>query len=229
MINKYVIYGERCSGTNYLQELMEMNFKVKLTNEFGHKHFFGFNRRKLLNTNTNNVLFICIVRDITKWLNSLYRTPHHLKHENCLSTDKFLNKPSISYQRNPKAYNGRDNQGQELQTNRNIYTHEQYKNIYELRHTKIKFLKEDLPKLVKHTIFIKYEDLLTNFENTMNKIRQRGLPIKRNIRFPLNSTHYKNCKNIPFKPQSKPIVIDHKLILNNPNYKPHYEKELGYI
>lgn len=32
MIIKYItIYGERCSGTNYLEELINLNFDVEIT------------------------------------------------------------------------------------------------------------------------------------------------------------------------------------------------------
>jgi hypothetical protein len=32
-ITKFTIYGERCSGTNYLEELILINFDVTLTTE----------------------------------------------------------------------------------------------------------------------------------------------------------------------------------------------------
>ena len=42
MIKKYTIYGERCCGTKYLQELITKNFNTPITWEYGWKHFFGF-------------------------------------------------------------------------------------------------------------------------------------------------------------------------------------------
>ena len=36
---KLIILGVRCSGTNYLQNLMQENFNVQL-NKLCHKHFF---------------------------------------------------------------------------------------------------------------------------------------------------------------------------------------------
>jgi hypothetical protein len=41
MLKKYTIYGERCSGTNYLENIINMNFDVNVTWEYGWKHFFG--------------------------------------------------------------------------------------------------------------------------------------------------------------------------------------------
>ena len=49
---KVTIYGERCSGTNYLEALLKLNFDVQIVRNYGSKHFFGF---KDLN-NTDDVL-----------------------------------------------------------------------------------------------------------------------------------------------------------------------------
>jgi hypothetical protein len=75
MIKKYTIYGERCSGTNYLENLIDKNFDIKITWEFGWKHFFGFNDNQL--KNSDDTLFICIVRNPVDWINSFYRELHH--------------------------------------------------------------------------------------------------------------------------------------------------------
>jgi len=37
----YTIYGERCSGTNYLENLMNLNFNIEYNHSNGNKHFFG--------------------------------------------------------------------------------------------------------------------------------------------------------------------------------------------
>ena len=58
---------------------------------------------------------------------------------------------------------------------RNIYTGNRYKNIFELRHTKIKWMLEDLPNKVKNCIFIRYEDLINDFDNTLLKIKNKRL------------------------------------------------------
>ena len=41
MVNKFTIYGERCSGTNYLEEIILHNFNINVTWDYGWKHFFG--------------------------------------------------------------------------------------------------------------------------------------------------------------------------------------------
>ena len=69
MLRKYTIYGERCSGTNYLENIMDLNFDVEITWEFGWKHFFGFHDEVLRN-HSDDTLFICIIRDPVDWFNS---------------------------------------------------------------------------------------------------------------------------------------------------------------
>jgi hypothetical protein len=42
MIKKFTIMGERCSGTNFLEQIILSNFHINITWEYGWKHFFGF-------------------------------------------------------------------------------------------------------------------------------------------------------------------------------------------
>lgn len=228
-IKKFTIYGERCSGTNYLEELILKNFDVSLTWEYGWKHFFGFKEDML--KNSDDTLFICIVRDIHEWMNSFFREMHHLpiKYKNIdLNTKKkeFLNDEFWSFDDS----NGNRNTDKEILTDRNIYTKCRYQNIFELRHIKLKYMIDDLPNKVKNYIFIRYEDLIDNFKDTMVKIKNTGLKKKHNNSLPENTNNYKKKENIKFdKNKSKQNFISRNEILNNPNLIPFYENKLGYI
>lgn len=72
-----------------------------------------------------------------------------------------------------------DKEQTERMEDRNIYTGERYKNIFELRHTKLKWMLEDLPNKVDNCIFIRYEDLINDFEKTLIKIKDMGLEVKK--------------------------------------------------
>lgn len=218
MLKKVTIYGERCSGTNYLETLISINFDIDITWEYGWKHFFGFQD---LN-NSDDTLFICIVRNLPDWINSFYRDKHHLpliflEH----NLDKFLNNEIWSVHM--------DDNTKEVMEDRNIYTGERYKNIFELRHTKIKWMVEDLPKKIKNYIFIKYEDLIQDFNGTMFKIKNSGLElnVKKDIDFPLNSPYYKKDKTVKF--HRKTNTIPTEFILRNPNLIPLYERRLNLL
>lgn len=57
---------------------------------------------------------------------------------------------------------------------------------------------KDLPNKVKNFIFIRYEDLINDFDKTLLKIKDKGLEIKKNINFPLNTDNYKNTSFMKF-------------------------------
>lgn len=219
-LKKIQIYGERCSGTNFLKRLLETNFDVEITDDFGHKHFFGFqNLRK-----SDDVLFICIVRDPLTWLNSFYRMPWHIAHENRSSVFNFLNNEMSSYYDN--SYNP-ELSGKEIREDRHIFTKKRYKNIFELRHTKIKWMLVKLPRKVKNYIFIRYEDLLHDFDKTMYMLKMKGLDVRDPLHFPQNYTKYKDSQHeyVPKKYND----IKYNDILSNKSFQPFFEKKLGYL
>jgi hypothetical protein len=179
-MKKVTIYGERCSGTNYLEELLLLNFDVEITWAYGWKHFFGYTDL----SDTDEVLFIGIIRNLYDWINSFYREKHHLPNHLTKNIDRFLTDTFYSI----------DLSGDEIMEDRNMETNERYKNIFELRRVKNKFLIEKMPSLVKNYCIITYDDLTTNFIDIMNKFKNCGLEIKNDIEFPLNISYYKKNK-----------------------------------
>ena len=220
MITKFTIFGERCTGTNYLQYLIQQNFEIEITWKYGWKHFFGFNELK----NSDDTLFIGIVRNPYDWMNSLFREQHHLP-EKFKNINNFLNDEIYS------LYDKND-ENNIHKNDINIYTKEKYKNIFELRNTKLKFLIEDMPSLVKNYLVIRYEDLLDDFENTMNKIKEKGLIIKNNITFPSNIIYYTSycgiIKDTKFSKNNKKKKYISNDLIENKLYT-FYEIKLNYL
>jgi len=203
-MKKVTIYGERCSGTNYLENLLLINFNVEITWKYGWKHFFGFNN---LN-NTDDILFIGIVRNLYDWINSFYREKHHVPRLITENIDTFLTHEFYS------IYNN----GNEIMADRNMETNERYKNIFDLRRVKNKFLINKMPTLVKNYCIITYDELLNNFTDIMNNLKDSYcLEIKNDIEFPLNIKYYKYNKKIEYKKKSNEISneIINKLIIED--------------
>lgn len=198
-MKKITIYGERCSGTNYLEQLLITNFNVEIVWDYGWKHFFGFNDL----SNSDNVLFIGIIRNLPDWINSFYRTPHHLPSRLKKNVDAFLNDEFFSIL----------DDGQLNELDVHIETKEIYKNIFEMRHVKNKFLIETMPTLVKHYKLITYDNLLNDFDNTMNQLKNCGLETKSG--FPININYYKAERNTPFI--KKTNLIPSELIYSKAN------------
>ena len=66
------ILGERCSGTNFVTELLRRNLGLELTETVGFKHWF-VDRRPV----PDDVLVVVVERDAHDWLRSLHRKPWH--------------------------------------------------------------------------------------------------------------------------------------------------------
>jgi len=162
MIRYFTIYGERCSGTNYLQHAMLENFQLTYTSKYGWKHFFGFydfTQEEKDEPLIENTLFIGIVRDPLYWLNSFSEKLHHIPTSNRQSIYSFLWN---------EHYSVSDHTNAEIMEDHHIYTHQRYKNIFELRSIKNRFLIEDMPTRVKHYLLIRYEDLTNHYEKVLN-------------------------------------------------------------
>lgn len=229
----FKIYGERCSGTNFLEHAIKKNFNLKyIPKKFGNKHFFGFNNFE----DSDDVLFIGIVRNPYKWINSLYKNPWHINYETCKNINNFLNREFYSYYPNNKRSNRcleinyltksqLESSNKEILNDRHIYTKKRYKNIFELREVKIKFLLYEMPNKVKNYIFIKYEDLRDNYQDTLIKISNKfNLKINSNI---VNINNYKGRSN-KFKEKLN-IIISNRIINSCKNFNKDLEKIFNYI
>lgn len=227
----YFIYGERSSGTNILHETIKLNFKDDLLKyDMDKKHFFNFTTVE----NVEECLYISIVRDPIDWINSLYRNPHLISCELFEDKTKFISHEFKTWDKTRKEINSifrtkiKDPRTQkyiEVDTEnlngRHIYTDQTYKNIFEMRHIKLKFMFEDLPKLLSNYIIIKYEDLINDFENTMNKLKCAGLT-------PKCDKFTQIALDKPVKPwmYCKPC---RELNVTYNDFIPEFEKKLGYI
>jgi hypothetical protein len=221
-ITQFTIFGERCSGTNHLQHVMEKNFDLPLVWEFGWKHFFcaekGKQRGQLHeygsgweNGSDKNTLFLCIVRNPTAWVNSLYRIPWHLtgltqKHRDQSSPvriNEFLTK-AIEFEGRPEIHGP---------------SGMQYSSVMRMRSEKIHYMLYNVAKKVNHCIMIRHEDMLSDFSGQMNRIRAM-IParVKKGISFPLNRTGYRK----------KQDWIKPSLVFGAPGFDPEIEKKLGY-
>ena len=160
-ITEFTILGERCSGTNFLEDSMTTNFTIPLVWKYGWKHWFGFEDFK----NKDNVLFIGIIRDPIVWINSFKNKPHHVHNTIAKNKDKFLNDEFWSTA-------GKNDNPNENPHSKNFTNGERYKNIMEMRSVKLNYLRETMPTKVKNYILIRYEDFCDDYQGTLEKIME---------------------------------------------------------
>jgi len=198
-ITHYTILGERCSGTFFLQEAMEKNFKLKLTWDYGWKHWFGNHQDY---NNSSHVLFLVMYRHPLDWLNSLYHDQHHL-HPSMKDGENFISKPIINYHSQKDL--------QEIPNSRNPYNDEPFENIFKLREAKLHFLLYEFPKKVHFCELLPYELLKEDYIRTLNNLQQKYNLQTKNVKFPLT---------IPYKIRggNKLLNIDGKS-----NRKQHFD------
>lgn len=163
----YTIYGERHSGTNFLQQCIQNTFGLTLNSFFGSKHFFGWCKPETISYHkyARNNLFIGIVRNPYNWIHSFYSLPHHVPKENSWNIEYFITNEWYSV----------DNVLIEIMTDRNFNCKpsRRYKNIFEMRREKCLYLSQVMPLIAHNYILISYDLFIKNHNNYMNIIGQR--------------------------------------------------------
>jgi len=222
-IKKFAILGERCSGTNFLEGSITNNFDLEYTAQYGNKHFFCFNN---YNNNSSETLFIGIIRNPIYWINSfskeLYHVPeinkdmkNFLFNEFYSIRDEFkINNKIIKNKINPKDFN--------------YLTSKKYKNIFELRKVKNDFLTNIMPKKVQNYILINYEDLLYNYNQTLQIIKDKFNLVQKNPEF-IRIKKYKKSETYNFVKQREITLSIGLIELIWKNLDIEQEKSLGYF
>ncbi len=220
VLTKFTIYGERCSGTNFLEQSVCENFDAAVTWEYGHKHFFGFQDL----SHSDDTLFLGIVRDGFDWINSLRRNPWHLAPKMCTSNSMFLTHEVHSFHFDANNVLTND----PIDEDRHMYEpHRWYATLFELRCVKTDFLMHSMPKLVKHYIFFKYENLVTDFHGCMNQI---AVYLARKHPLYIQPSWYKNDKRRKFEGAHKDRPISASEYYQHPLFQIIRAQEctLGY-
>lgn len=169
-ILNFTIYGERSSGTVFLEEAITKNFNLPVIWYYDWKHFFGMYDFDTENANvltegnaSDNTIFIGIVREPVSWLNSFSKNLQYVPACNH-ALPNFLNNPFYSAA-------GEGDQEEVIQEDVNYITKERFQNIFELRKIKNDFLMNVVRTKVKNYVLIRYEDLLNNYDNTLDQIK----------------------------------------------------------
>lgn len=156
-IQRIQIFGERCSGTNYLEQLLAGNLPgVSFTSGFGFKHFFP----RMDADGSTDCLFVVIYRDPFDWLRSIYRNPWHaapaLKN---IPFSEFIRQEWWCVWDEDAGIDAVDPRyGTEMMLERDPGTGRRFRNILAMRSAKIRAW-ESFRKAREHSLCINYERL----------------------------------------------------------------------
>jgi len=87
--SKFVLYGERHSGTKFFEQVIRSTYGLPLNNNYGQKHFFGFANHKEISVDEKTIFF-CIIRNPYHWIAAMSSMPHHIPHHLLPLYDHYL-------------------------------------------------------------------------------------------------------------------------------------------
>jgi len=165
---KIQIFGERCSGTNYVESLVAANFPAsELTSDFGYKHFFP----QFGSKSTDSYIFLIIHRHPISWLKSFYRTPWHASPElKRLNFSQFIRAEWISvWDTHAGISKGDPRWMQEMEFERCPSTMKRFDNVLKMRTVKIREW-ERLRVLVENAVYVRYEDVVEHPQEFISQL-----------------------------------------------------------
>lgn len=213
MIESIHIFGQRCSGTNYLFELISKNYPDIQVKEGGPgwKHMWQCEKNLKKNNfpvNNSKILYIFIVRNVFDWVSSFKRQPHHCKWAVKLTVEEMLNRsPFDSYHPN----------GHLLET---------YENIIESRIKKFSHVLDYLMvECCTNSELIQYENLEKNPQLLTGLLEKYGVEVPKNFE---NISYYKKMTSKIYQPTQYEPLSDNakKYIIEKIDWS--LEKKLGY-
>lgn len=163
LIFEYAIYGERHSGTNFLEQCMNSCFDIPRTSFYCHKHFFGWTKPETITYKARHVLFIGIVRNPYDWIMAMHNVPHHIHPHRRWDLKTLILSEWSSV--TDTLY--------EMKEDRNFITGERYKNIFELRQIKYNYLLNTMPIVAQNYVLISYEYFIKNHKNILSIIGEK--------------------------------------------------------
>lgn len=224
LISKVQIYGERSSGTNYLEQLMKKNIpSLIFTNEYGWKHFFP----PLTFPTSEQCLFVVIYRDLFDWTRSFYLQPHHVhKSIRKLSFSKFIRSEwHCVYDKQSNTHPTEELYMQEMMFERDPNTGNRFQNILSMRSSKINAL-ELLKEKVNYVEYVRYEELKKNPEQFIQHLIEKyNLPTYQKfediITYKGNTQEvFKQKKYFDFKKADLKFIVE--------NLDLQLERQIGY-
>lgn len=222
MIENFSILSERCTGSHFVQYALTENFHINYLNKYHPiKHFFGHENNSYSSEEINNTLFICVIRDPVEWIDSYFKRLHFVPQEKKGNIHLFLNSEWYS------IYEEGENFKKEVMEDRNMYTKERYKNIFDLRKTKNNYFLETMPLKCKHVLILKYEDLRDNYKQTLDAIKNK-YELKQKLNEYKEIIKYKGSYHALYN--KKPILLSSEIQeYIRMNVDLDQEQKMGYL
>lgn len=228
------VYSERCSGSNYVIQLILTNFEKIKWERFCHKHFppwldypnlpyLGDSRHHTFKK-TGHVLFIVVFRNPYDWVRSLHRQQHHTPQTTqALPFGEFIR---IPWELDPNIAEVVELQQLNPLMDRNPATGALFENPMQLRTAKIKTMLE-INNRAKNVYYVNYETVRDHPREVLREI-QNIFWLKLTLAYqPV--IHYKNDKQQGiYKANNYAPLSEIDLDYINTHLDPELERRIGY-
>jgi len=168
MGNEFLLFGERCSGTNVVQSLVEQNFNMKVSWHLGYKHWPDIN----INWDEVDLPIVLVTRNPFSYFSSLYRKPWHAPEEiRKLEFSDFLRSEWWNvYNEEVRVSPGDDRYGKEMPRE---FFHEEgrrFRNVVEMRSVRLRQLAEIYNSRAKKVVVVDFEELRSDQDSVVHRI-----------------------------------------------------------
>jgi hypothetical protein len=227
-MEKIIVRGERCSGTNYLHSLIKSNLNINLSDDLGWKHSYINTFNKKL-ANNPNYLVIFIFRNPINWIQSFYKNAWHFEKreygDGFKDITEFIQSKPKQIVKGLNEFKDFD-ETTELYWERNPFNLEIPKNICQLRNWKNEnFLKSS--NLLSNVEYIQYEKLYDDPKNYLDYINQKYFNIDYKFK---NVECYKGDEKQGFYQKNRYDRLSEEnmeFIISNLDWK--LEERIGYF
>lgn len=228
-LNKFLIKGERCSGTNYIEKLIESNLGITQQETLEWKH--GYISLSVTDSFGKSIDYLTIVifRNVFDWLRSFYLTPHHLEGA---KSAHWEDEPTFSefIRREVKMIDDKKNY---KNMDRHPFSLNNPKNLLELRKWKTENWL-NYKKLEKPVYYLKYEDLVKNPEKIIREINDQYFNIDfvfKNWELPARwaGADHKKDTNLPYQTKKYFDISEDDMKYLTENIDWELEKKIGYF
>ncbi|WBU59431.1 hypothetical protein [Paracoccus albus] len=218
---RYAVHGERSTGTNFINAIIEQNTSLEKFTALGWKHGI-MNSPKL----DESVLIIAIVRDWQSWLPRMFRKPWHCSDEiHDLSFHDFLRAPWETYYY--KVGNGiQIDTNYPLQPDRHPLSGRPFNNILQMRNIKHSNLL-GLRNRGCNYCLVQYEWLVQHPQKFLD-LMEMIFQIPTTSYTEIKSAFAKNYRRQPLRGQPKDDEFQAEKAYILEQLDPSIEAELGY-
>ena len=212
-LGRVVVFGLRCSGTNYLSELVTQNYpnvEVQEGTLGVWKHMWqaekAIDKAKVLELAAQPTLYLFVARNVIEWLQSFHKQPHHCLWAKRMTLQQLLEaKPFVSH-------HGR----RMLET---------YPSILQERSLKHRHIVESILPLLPNAALVQYEQVRDNPAVLQEILERFAITRDKPI---VNVNYYKKEKTKHYAPKVYSPISHHTMefIIKHADWE--IEKHWGY-